>query len=61
VLVFQGAVRTSCAFIGFEDILNVAEQCRDPQRTIPVALVTAMVVGASIYVAVAISAICVGP
>jgi APA family basic amino acid/polyamine antiporter len=61
VLVFQGAVLTFFAFIGFEDILNVAEECRDPQRTIPVALVTAMLVGASIYVAVAISAISVVP
>jgi amino acid transporter len=61
VLVFQGAVLTFFAFIGFEDILNVAEECRDPQRTIPVALVSAMVVGASIYVAVAISAISVVP
>ena len=61
LLVFQGAVLTFFAFIGFEDILNVAEECRDPQRTIPVALVSAMVVGASIYVAVAISAISVVP
>lgn len=61
VLIFQGAVLTFFAFIGFEDVLNVAEECHDPQRTIPVALVTAMVVGASIYVAVAISAISVVP
>lgn len=61
VLVFQGAVLTFFAFIGFEDILNVAEECRDPQRTIPVALVTAMLVGASIYVAVAITAVSVVP
>jgi APA family basic amino acid/polyamine antiporter len=61
VLVFQAAVLTFFAFIGFEDILNVAEECRDPQRTIPIALLTAMLVGASIYVAVAISAISVVP
>lgn len=61
VLVFQGAVLTFFAFIGFEDILNVAEECRDPQRTIPVALISAMVIGASIYVAVAITAVSVVP
>lgn len=61
VLVFQGAVLTFFAFIGFEDILNVAEESRDPQRTIPIALITAMVVGASIYVAVAITAVSVVP
>jgi amino acid transporter len=61
VLVFQGAVLTFFAFIGFEDILNVAEECRDPQRTIPIALITAMIVGASIYVAVAITSVSVVP
>jgi amino acid transporter len=61
VLIFQSAVLTFFAFIGFEDILNVAEECRDPQRTIPIALITAMVVGASIYVAVAITSVSVVP
>lgn len=61
VLVFQAAVLTFFAFIGFEDILNVAEECRNPQRTIPIALVTAMAVGASIYVAVAITSVSVVP
>ena len=61
VLVFQGAVLTFFAFIGFEDILNVAEECHDPRRTIPVALISAMVVGASIYVAVAITSVSVVP
>ncbi len=41
--------------------MNVAEECRDPQRTIPLALVTAMLIGALIYVAVAITAVSVVP
>lgn len=61
LLVMQGAVLTFFAFIGFEDTLNVAEECRDPQRTIPVALVTAMLIGALIYVAVAVTAVSVVP
>lgn len=61
VLVFQGAVLTFFAFIGFEDTLNVAEECRDPQRTIPIALMSSMVLGAMIYVAVAITAVSVVP
>ncbi len=61
VLVIQGAVLTFFAFIGFEDTLNVAEECRDPQRTIPLALVSAMLLGALIYVAVAITAVSVVP
>lgn len=61
LLVMHGAVLTFFAFIGFEDTLNVAEECRDPQRTIPIALVTAMVIGALIYVAVAVTAVSVVP
>jgi APA family basic amino acid/polyamine antiporter len=61
VLVFQGAVLTFFAFIGFEDTLNIAEECHDPQTTIPIALVSAMVLGAIIYVAVAITAVSVVP
>ena len=61
VLVFQGAVLTFFAFIGFEDILNVAEEVRDPQTNLPLALITAMVIGASIYVAVAITSVSVVP
>jgi APA family basic amino acid/polyamine antiporter len=61
LLVMHGAVLTFFAFIGFEDTLNVAEECRDPQRTIPMALVTAMVIGALIYVAVAVTAVSVVP
>jgi amino acid transporter len=34
-VLLQGAVLTFFAFIGFEDTLYVAEECRNPQRTIP--------------------------
>jgi len=61
LLVMHGAVLTFFAFIGFEDTLNVAEECRDPQRTIPLALITAMLAGALIYVAVAVTAVSVVP
>ena len=42
LLVMQGAVLAFFAFIGFEDMYNVAEEVRDPQRTIPLGLITAM-------------------
>ncbi|MFC1460193.1 APC family permease [Microvirga arabica] len=61
LLVLQGSVLTFFAFIGFEDTLNVAEECRDPQRTIPVGLIAAMAMAAVIYVAVAITAVSVLP
>jgi amino acid transporter len=61
LLVLQGAVLTFFAFIGFEDTLNVAEECRDPQRTIPIGLIAAMTIAALIYMSVAITAVSVLP
>ena len=61
LIVIQGAVLAFFAFIGFEDMYNVAEEVRDPQRTIPIGLVTAMVAAAIIYIAVAITAVSVVP
>jgi amino acid transporter len=61
LLVMQGAVLTFFSFIGFEDTVNVAEECRDPERTIPIGLITAMVAAAVLYVAVAITAVSVVP
>ena len=48
---------TFFAFIGFEDTLNVAEECKEPERTIPIGLLTAMGIAAILYVAVAITAV----
>lgn len=57
----QGAILTFFAFIGFEDTLNVAEECRDPHRTVPLGIVSAMVVATVLYMAVAITAVSVVP
>ena len=61
LILMQGAVLTFFAFIGFEDTLNVAEECRDPQRTIPLGLVLAMSMAAVLYIAIAITAVSVVP
>jgi amino acid transporter len=61
LLVMQGAVLTFFSFIGFEDTINVAEECRDPERTIPIGLMSAMGTAAVLYVAVAITAVSVVP
>ena len=61
LIVMQGAVLTFFAFIGFEDTLNVAEECRDPQRTIPLGLVLAMSMAAVLYIAIAVTAVSVVP
>jgi amino acid transporter len=61
LIVMQGAVLAFFAFIGFEDMYNVAEEVREPQRTIPFGLITAMVAAAILYIAVAITAVSVVP
>jgi amino acid transporter len=61
LLVFQGAVLTFFAFIGFEDILNVSEEVVDPERNVPRGLIGAMLISTVIYMAVAITAVSVIP
>ncbi len=60
-LVLQGAVLTFYSFIGFEDLLNVAEEVRDVRRTLPRALLLAMAAVTLIYIAVSITAVSVVP
>lgn len=61
LLIIQGAVLTFFAFIGFEDAINVAEESRKPEITIPIGLIAATLVAAVIYIAVAITAVSVVP
>ena len=61
LLIVQGASLTFFAFIGFEDTVNVAEECRDPERTIPLGLILATTIAALLYMGVAISAVSVVP
>lgn len=59
LIVIQGAVLAFFAFIGFEDMYNVAEEVREPEKTIPIGLISAMLIAAIIYIAVAITAVSV--
>jgi len=56
-----GAILTFFAFIGFEDTLNVAEEARDPRRTLPLGIIAAMLVATALYIAVAVTAVSVVP
>jgi amino acid transporter len=60
-LVVQGVVLTFFAFLGFEDTLNVAEEVKDPTRTLPLGLLLALSLTAVLYVGVAITAVSVVP
>lgn len=60
-LIGSGAVLTFFSFVGFEDMLNVAEEVKQPQRTMPLGIVTALAVTSVLYIAVAITAVSVVP
>jgi len=57
-----GAFLAFFAFIGFEDMVNVAEEVRDPQRTIPRAIIGALAIATLLYMlVVTISVLTVPP
>ena len=61
LLVMQAAVLAFFAFIGFEDMINVAEETRDPERTVTLGLILAMAAAAVLYISVAVTAVSVVP
>lgn len=49
-----GAFLAFYAFIGFEDMVNVAEEVKDPRRTMPVAILIALVASTLLYLLVVV-------
>ena len=49
------------AYMGFEDIANIAEEAQSPERVLPRAFILALVISTAIYVLVAIVAVSVVP
>lgn len=45
------------AYLGFEDIVNLAEESKDPERQIPKALILSVLITAVLYVLVAVSTV----
>ena len=60
-LALQGAILTFYSFIGFEDMINVTEEVKDPQRNFPRAVVLALSITAVVYALVAIVVVSVVP
>ncbi len=54
---FAGAFIAFFAFIGFETMANLAEEVKDPQRTVPRGMLGAIAVSVLLYVAVATAAV----
>lgn len=60
-LLLQGAILTFFSFLGFEDMLNVAEEVKEPERNMPIAMIGAMLIVSVIYIAVSITAVSIVP
>ena len=60
-LVLSGAVLTFFSFVGFEDIINVAEEVKEPERNVPRAILIAVAVSSLIYVGISLVAVSVVP
>ncbi len=58
-LVLTGAVLTFYSFVGFEDMLNVAEEVKEPHKTLPRALLMALLIASIIYMTIAVVAVSV--
>lgn len=55
--IFMGAFLAFYAYIGFEDMVNVAEEVHQPERTLPWAIILALMISAVLYFLVSIGAI----
>ncbi len=55
--VFLGAFLAFYAFIGFEDMVNVAEEVKNPRRNLPRAILLAVVISTVLHVLVALAAV----
>lgn len=49
------------AFIGFEDMVNVAEEVKDPRRTIPRAIIYTLIAATILYIAISIAVLLAVP
>ncbi|MEG3659331.1 amino acid permease [Arenibacter palladensis] len=55
--VFQGAFLAFYAFVGFEDLANVAEEAKTPKKSMPIAIMGSLFIALILYVAVAVVAV----
>ena len=57
----QGAALAFFAFIGFEDMANLSEEVKNPERNVPWAICLAIIITSAIYVSIALIAVSVLP
>jgi APA family basic amino acid/polyamine antiporter len=57
--VISAAALVFFAFIGFDEVITLAEETRDPTRSVPKALLLALGISTALYIAVAVAAVSV--
>jgi basic amino acid/polyamine antiporter, APA family len=55
--IFSAAFLSFFAFIGFEDMVNVAEEVKNPTRTLPLAILLALLICTLLYAAISVIAV----
>ncbi|MCK4742198.1 MAG: amino acid permease, partial [Sulfuriflexus sp.] len=55
--VLLGAFVAFYAFVGFEDMVNIAEEVKDPSRTVPRAIIITLIITTVFYVLVTMTAV----
>lgn len=56
-MVASGAFLAFYAFIGFEDMVNVVEEVKEPKKTMPKAIILALVVSSALYLLISLVAV----
>lgn len=59
--VFMGAFLAFFAYIGFEDIVNMAEEVKNPRRNLPRAIIWSLIIATFLYLVVALLAVNIVP
>lgn len=54
--ILSGAFLAFFAFIGFEDMVNIAEEVKNPRRNMPISIIIALIVTSFIYILVSLAA-----
>lgn len=57
--ILGGAALAFFAFVGFEDLVNLSEEVREPERTVPLAICLSIAITGVVYCAIAIIAVSV--
>jgi amino acid transporter len=52
IAILQGAALAFYSFIGFEDVVNVSEEVKNPERNVPRAILLALAIASAIYMLV---------